>query len=254
MEPRGPPASAGSATGGRSARRGSRWRARDGRSGGRSGGGCVGRDGRGVRPRPGAAGAGIERVRDLARGAVPRLPGAGRGALAGGGGRGRASGDDHAGAPQDHPARGSRQGRAMSQRVRYAVFGTGALGLAVLLVWGLAGLPDFGDFAGRYGHVLAHSAVPQRKATSSISVTTFDYRGVDTLIEEFILFTAAVGVVALLRTGRERDDVAAEPESVRRPTAQSGSLGSVATALVGPGLVLGINVVLHGHLTPGGGF
>jgi len=142
----------------------------------------------------------------------------------------------------------------MSERARMAVFGAGVLGFAAVLVWGLGGLPDFGDFAGRYGDYLAHTSVPQRHATSAISVTTFDFRGVDTLIEEFILFTAAVGVVALLRTGRERDDVAAEPESVRRPTAQSGSLGSVATALVGPGLVLGINVVLHGHLTPGGGF
>jgi multicomponent Na+:H+ antiporter subunit B len=142
----------------------------------------------------------------------------------------------------------------MSQRARMVVFGAGILGFAAVLVWGLGGLPDFGDFAGRYGDYLAHSTVPQRHATSAISVTTFDFRGVDTLIEEFILFTAAVGVVALLRTGREREDVAAEPESVRRPTAQSGSIRTLATAFVGPGLVLGINVVLHGHLTPGGGF
>jgi multicomponent Na+:H+ antiporter subunit B len=142
----------------------------------------------------------------------------------------------------------------MSPRVRYAVFGTGALGFAVLLVWGLAGLPDFGDFAGRYGHVLAHSAVPQRKATSSISVTTFDYRGIDTLIEEFILFTAAVGVMVLLRVQRAEEEVPAEPEAVRRPTARSASLRSLGTVLVGPVLVLGIYIVVHGHLTPGGGF
>lgn len=141
----------------------------------------------------------------------------------------------------------------MSHRVRLAVFGVGAVGLAVLLVWGLAGLPSFGDFAGRYGHILAHSAVPQRKATSSIAVTTLDYRGFDTLIEEFILFTAAVGVVVLLRSGRE-EEVSAEPEAVREPTSRSGSLRSVITALVGPALVVAIDIVLHGHLTPGGGF
>lgn len=142
----------------------------------------------------------------------------------------------------------------MTQRLRLAVFGVGAVGLGALLVWGLGGLPDFGDFAGRYGHVLAHSAVPQRKATSAISVTTFDYRGVDTLIEEFILFTAAVGVMVLLRVQRAEEEVPAEPEAVRRPTARSGSLRSLGTALVGPVLVLGIDIVLHGHLTPGGGF
>ena len=141
----------------------------------------------------------------------------------------------------------------MSARVRLVVFGAGAVGLAALLVWGFAGLPSFGDFAGRYGHILAHSAVPQRKATSSIAVTTLDYRGFDTLIEEFILFTAAVGVIVLLRSGRD-EEVAAEPEAVRQPTSRSGSLRSVITALVGPVLVVAIDIVLHGHLTPGGGF
>ncbi len=142
----------------------------------------------------------------------------------------------------------------MSQRLRMIVFAAGLLGFAALLAWGLGGLPDFGDFAGRYGQYLAHQAVPQRHATSSISVTTFDFRGVDTLIEEFILFTAAVGVVALLRVQRASEEVPAEPESTRRPTARSGSLRGLATALVAPMLVLGIDIVLHGHLTPGGGF
>jgi multicomponent Na+:H+ antiporter subunit B len=141
----------------------------------------------------------------------------------------------------------------VSRRLRLAIFGVGAVGFAVLLVWGLDGLPSFGDFAGRYGHILAHTAVPQRKATSSIAVTTLDFRGFDTLIEEFILFTAAVGVVVLLRSGRE-EELSAEPDAERRPTSHSGSLRSVITALVAPVLVVAIDIVLHGHLTPGGGF
>lgn len=142
----------------------------------------------------------------------------------------------------------------MSERVRMVVFGAGVLGFSAVLVWGLGGLPDFGDFAGRYGQYLAHHAVPERHATSSVGVTTLDFRGVDTLIEEFILFTAAVGVVALLRVQRASEEVPAEPEATRRPTARSGALRSLATALVGPTLVLAIDIVLHGHLTPGGGF
>jgi multicomponent Na+:H+ antiporter subunit B len=142
----------------------------------------------------------------------------------------------------------------MSERVRLVVFAAGALGFGAVLVWGLAGLPSFGDFEGRYGQYLAHSAVPQRHATSAIAVTTFDFRGFDTLIEEFILFTAAVGVVVLLRVQRGSEEVPAEPESVRRPTARSGPLRSIVTALVGPFLLLGIYIVVHGHLTPGGGF
>ena len=134
------------------------------------------------------------------------------------------------------------------------LFGAGVLGFAAVLVWGLGGLPDFGDFAGRYGQYLAHTTVPARHATSAVSVTTFDFRGVDTLVEEFILFTAAVGVVALLRVQRASEEVPAEPESTRRPTARSGALRSLITALVAPTLVLGVDIVLHGHLTPGGGF
>jgi multicomponent Na+:H+ antiporter subunit B len=142
----------------------------------------------------------------------------------------------------------------MTQRVRLVLFGAGALGLAALLAWGFGGLPSFGDFDGRYGQVLAHATVSQVKATSAVGATTLDYRGFDTLIEEFILFTAAVGVVVLLRVQRAEEEVPAEPEAVRRPTARSGSLRSIATALVGPVLLLGIDIVLHGHLTPGGGF
>ena len=142
----------------------------------------------------------------------------------------------------------------MSERLRLTVFAAGVVGFGAVLVWGLAGLPSFGDFDGRYGQYLAHAAVPERHATSAVAVTTLDFRGFDTLIEEFILFTAAVGVVVLLRVQRAGEEVPAEPDAVRRPTAHSGSLRSVITALVGPFLLLGLAIVVHGHLTPGGGF
>ena len=142
----------------------------------------------------------------------------------------------------------------MSPRARMVVFGCGAAGFAALLAWGLAGLPSFGHFDGAYGQLLAHITVPERKATSVIAVTTFDFRGFDTLGEEFILFTAAVGVLVLLRLQRGEEQVPADPQTPREPVAESLSLRSVATALVGPVLVLGIYVVAHGALTPGGGF
>jgi multicomponent Na+:H+ antiporter subunit B len=142
----------------------------------------------------------------------------------------------------------------MSRRLRLGIFGPGLLGFLVLLVWGLTGLPAFGDFDGRYGQVLAHLSVPARQTNSAVASTTFDFRGFDTLGESFILFTAAVGVLTLLRVQRADEDVAAEPRATRRPTAGSRSIGSLAVALSGPFLVLGIYVVTHGHLSPGGGF
>lgn len=142
----------------------------------------------------------------------------------------------------------------MSRRLRLAVFGVGALGFAALLVWGLAGLPSFGDFDGLYGQHLAHASVPQRHANSAVAATTFDFRGFDTLGESFILFAAAIGVLALLRVQRAEEDVAAEPVRTHRPTADSLSIRSLCVALAGPVTVLGLYVVLHGHLSPGGGF
>src|SRR5439155_15879921 len=143
------------------------------------------------------------------------------------------SGDDPPRAAKDHAARGGPAGAPMSRRARLVVFATGALGFAALLLWAMTGLPAFGDFDGRYGQLLAHLTVPERKATSSIAVTTFDFRGVDTLGEEFILFAAAVGVLVLLRIQRADEEVAAEPAGSRRPTAQSATLRSLATALAG---------------------
>jgi multicomponent Na+:H+ antiporter subunit B len=142
----------------------------------------------------------------------------------------------------------------VSRGLRLSVFGIGAAGLAALLVWGLGGLPSFGDFDGRYGQLLAHATVPERHVTSVIAAATFDFRGFDTLGEEFILFTAAVGVLVLLRIQRGEEEVSVEPAGRREPTTRSFGVRSLATALVGPTLVLGIYIVAHGQLTPGGGF
>jgi multicomponent Na+:H+ antiporter subunit B len=142
----------------------------------------------------------------------------------------------------------------VSRRLRLGLFGVGAAGLAAFLAWGLAGLPAFGHFDGAYGQALAHLAVPDTGATNAVAATTFDFRGVDTLGEEFILFTAAVGVLTLLRAQRAETSESAEPERTHLPTAESRSLRSFAVALVAPVLVFGLYVVTHGHLTPGGGF
>jgi multicomponent Na+:H+ antiporter subunit B len=152
----------------------------------------------------------------------------------------------------------------VSRRARLAIFVVAAAALAAVLVHGLAGLPDFGDFHGVYGTLLSHLTVAQRKATDVITAITFDYRGMDTMGEEFILFAASVGLVVLLReqrgehhdeAGPAPDDAGHRPEAgARRPTATSPALIVVGRWLVGPVLVLGVYIVSHGQLTPGGGF
>jgi multicomponent Na+:H+ antiporter subunit B len=84
---------------------------------------------------------------------------------------------------------------------------------------------------------------------------TFDLRGFDTLGEELILFVAALGAAVLLRADRgERQAEAAAEADDERGAAAPSALRALGAALVGPVLLLGVYVVLHGALTPGGGF
>ena len=143
----------------------------------------------------------------------------------------------------------------MSDRARLTVFGVSLAGLLALLVWGLAGLPDFGDFQGVYGQLLNRVAVPERSTTDVVTAVNFDYRGFDTLGEEFILFAAVIGVASILRTLRG--------ERVRRPDDDAAGRHVPETSLVvrvtglglvAPTILVGIYIVAHGHQTPGGGF
>jgi multicomponent Na+:H+ antiporter subunit B len=136
-----------------------------------------------------------------------------------------------------------------------SVFAAALAGLLGLLLWGFAGLPDFGDYRGPYGEILNRVAVPERSATDVVTAVNFDYRGFDTLIEEFILFAAVIGVASILRklagerTRRPDDD--AEGRHVPETSLPVRVTG---LGLVAPTVLLGIYIVAHGHQTPGGGF
>ncbi|MBA3349458.1 MAG: sodium:proton antiporter [Actinobacteria bacterium] len=147
----------------------------------------------------------------------------------------------------------------MSLRSRRYLFLLGAAGFIALFLWGLNGLPDFGEYRGVYGLTLNKVAVGQRHATNLVAAVTFDYRGFDTLGEEFILFAAVAGVAILLRAQRdeatdaEEEDEEAKDESRSAPHT-SDAVRVLGLALIGPTVLFGLYVVAHGHLTPGGGF
>jgi multicomponent Na+:H+ antiporter subunit B len=122
--------------------------------------------------------------------------------------------------------------------------------LAVLggaLVVGMHGLPDFGHYAGPYGNVLNRVAVPERHTTNVVAATVFDYRGFDTLGEEFILFGAVVGVVLLLRGQTEKDEDADDAVS-------SDAVRLFGLLMLAPVLVVAAWLAAFGYITPGGGF
>jgi multicomponent Na+:H+ antiporter subunit B len=136
----------------------------------------------------------------------------------------------------------------VSRRVRTALFLAGGAGVAALLGWAFAGLPAFGDYHGVYGRLINRDTLGQTHAMSAIAAVTFDYRGFDTLGEEFILFASVLGVALLLREVRERDVDSKRGAETFEPIRATGL---VAVPVV---FLLGLFVIAHGYLTPGGGF
>jgi multicomponent Na+:H+ antiporter subunit B len=126
---------------------------------------------------------------------------------------------------------------------------------AALMVWGFTGLPGFGHYNGVYGHVINARGVDERHATNVVNSLTFDYRGFDTIGEEFILFAAVMGVTLVLRVQRREHEETAEDHAAERKLVDTSDAVRVASLiLIAPLVVLGMYVVAHGHLTPGGGF
>ena len=144
----------------------------------------------------------------------------------------------------------------MSLRRRRALLVLPVLALLGAMVgWGLNGLPGYGHRDSAYAREAIDAALRQRHTGNTVNAVAFDVRGFDTLGEELILFTAAVGAAVLLR--RQRGEQQAEESAERSRSGQSrasASLRALGAVLVGPVLVLGMYVIAHGNLTPGGGF
>lgn len=143
----------------------------------------------------------------------------------------------------------------MNRRVRISLFLAGAAGLAILFAVLICHLPQSGADRDRYLFAVNSTTVPLRNATDAVSAVNFDYRGFDTLGEEFILFASVVGATILLREA-EPKDVPLLPDALtpKRDVPASDALGLWVLAMLGAKIVLGVYLVCHGQLTPGGGF
>jgi multicomponent Na+:H+ antiporter subunit B len=137
------------------------------------------------------------------------------------------------------------------------MFFAGVAALVAFYLWGLTGLPGFGRYPGPYGFIINHIAIAQTNATGVVSAVNFEYRGFDTVGEEFILFAAVAGVATvlrLLRGEREQDTSPVDQAADRDLPPTSGAVRMAALLFTGPVVVLGWWLSSHAQTNPSGGF
>ena len=140
----------------------------------------------------------------------------------------------------------------MSRRFALLLLTVGALLLLVVGWRAVADLPAVGSVPHPYGARAVGAAFSHHTANVVASLT-MDQRAFDTLGEELLLFSSAVAAVLLLRRMHEEDE-----QSTGLHASGTGdvfeSLRLVGYLLLPVTLVVGCYVVVHGHVSPGGGF
>lgn len=143
----------------------------------------------------------------------------------------------------------------MKPAVRAALAAAALVVLAAALAAGMRRLPPFGEYRGPYGTVLNAVAPRERHIPNVVTAVNFDYRGLDTLGEEFILFAAVSGLLLVLREDRKAVTSDALP-SARPDDAEHTTEAATLFALpaIAVTIAFGLYMAAHPHLTPGGGF
>lgn len=154
-------------------------------------------------------------------------------------------------------------------RLRTICFVLGALGLAALLAVMYAKLPidttptQIGDpgnpnaspMHDRYLEAINLNVITQRNVTDAVTAVNFDYRGFDTVGEEFIFFVSVMGALVLLKEAEEkRGKPLRDALTPGRDIGPSDAIRAWILAMVAPKICFGVYIVTHGQLSPGGGF
>lgn len=129
-----------------------------------------------------------------------------------------------------------------------------AAGLAFLLLVIASGL-NFGDPSMLIGGNILTEAPTEVGATNIVTAVLLGYRGIDTLGELSVLFAAATaaGLVLVGGRGQHRGQHRRNNEQPADPP--GGFILRTGADLLFPLLlIVGLYIIVHGHLTPGGGF
>lgn len=111
----------------------------------------------------------------------------------------------------------------------------------------LTGIMPLGDPPMIIGQAIQNQGVTETGAANLVTAVVLGYRGIDTLGELSILFAAATAGGLVLATGKKKTTSSADKDA--------GFIVKTAAELLFPLLVVaGLYIVIHGHLTPGGGF
>lgn len=139
----------------------------------------------------------------------------------------------------------------MNPKVRLGLFLVSGATFFLFYFLAAKNLAPWGQYRGPYGDVVSRLVVYQRHATDAVNAITYDYRGFDTLGEEFILFSAVAGVMMLLR---KEDDVGKSVQAVHDYATLSETTKLFSIPVIAVTVLFGFYVATHGQLTPGGGF
>jgi len=111
----------------------------------------------------------------------------------------------------------------------------------------LTGIMPLGDPPMLIGQAIQSQGTTETGAANLVTAVVLGYRGIDTLGELSILFAAATAGGLVLTTGKKKSRASSEEDA--------GFIVKTAAELLFPLLVVaGLYIVIHGHLTPGGGF
>lgn len=142
----------------------------------------------------------------------------------------------------------------MSPRVRVAMFALAVLCLLPAFAHVALHMPAFGSHPLPYGDAINAAGTAERHVTNMISAVNFDYRGFDTLGEEFMLLCAVTGTTVLLRGYRGERSERPQQVTGRLIQARSDALVLISRMLGVVTILFGFYVAVHAMTTPGGGF
>ncbi len=154
------------------------------------------------------------------------------------------------------------RGRERWQTVYRIIAVLGCVVFILAVLYAVAHLPQFGTdnpLADTVAKRYIESGLEETGAVNIVAGMILDYRAFDTLGESFVLFTALLCSIVLLRIDSknmrpDKEDYYTVRLDRYFDTSQDTILRKIGLLTVPVILVFGIYILLNGHLSPGGGF